>query len=405
MAILYISYDGLLEPLGQSQVLQYVTRLAARYPLTLLTFEKRADWRQTTKRRAIEEQVRKAGVRWIPLRYHKRISPIATSYDLLRGLLVCGAIVLLYRIRVVHARSYVAALLALAMKKLFGARFLFDMRGFWADERVEGGLWPKGGRLYRLAKWWERRFLTHADAVVSLTHAGVEAMRRFPCLEVRAPRFAVIPTCTNRGLFKPQTCAEPRRPPGAAGEPFTLGHVGAVGLWYQFEATAACFALLLSMQPRARFLILNRDAHEFIRDRLAAHAAPSSQVEVKAVDYPDVPREMGRMHAGVFFIKPVFSKLASAPTVLGEFLSCGIPCLSNAGVGDVEEILEGERVGVAIREFTPEAMRHGLARLLALTEEPDISQRCVGAAAKHFDLEAGVAAYARLYADLHAGAA
>ena len=33
-------------------------------------------------------------------------------------------------------------LMALPAKRMTGAKLLFDMRGFWADERVDGGLWP-----------------------------------------------------------------------------------------------------------------------------------------------------------------------------------------------------------------------------------------------------------------------
>ena len=39
MKILYITYDGLLEPLGQSQVLAYQERLAEDFDIFLLSFE------------------------------------------------------------------------------------------------------------------------------------------------------------------------------------------------------------------------------------------------------------------------------------------------------------------------------------------------------------------------------
>ena len=37
---LYVSYDGLLDPLGQSQVLPYVEALAKSHEITVLSFEK-----------------------------------------------------------------------------------------------------------------------------------------------------------------------------------------------------------------------------------------------------------------------------------------------------------------------------------------------------------------------------
>ena len=41
--ILYISYDGILEPLGQSQVLSYLEKLSKKRVVHLISFEKHSD--------------------------------------------------------------------------------------------------------------------------------------------------------------------------------------------------------------------------------------------------------------------------------------------------------------------------------------------------------------------------
>jgi len=41
--VLYISYDGLMEPLGESQVLSYLKGLSKSYQIYLLSFEKKQD--------------------------------------------------------------------------------------------------------------------------------------------------------------------------------------------------------------------------------------------------------------------------------------------------------------------------------------------------------------------------
>ena len=109
---------------------------------------------------------------------------------------------------------------------------------------------------------------------------------------------------------------------------------------------------------------------------------------------------MARMHAGVFFIKPVFSKQASAPTKLAEFLGCGIPCLGNAGVGDMAAILEADQVGVALDSFDEAAMDKSIEKLIALTQQPDIQSRCAASAQRHFSLDEGVARYNAIYHSL-----
>ena len=86
-AVLYISYDGMLEPLGQSQVLGYLERLAVGRAIHLVSFEKPADWADIAKRDQVVARIRAAGIHWHPRRYHKRPSALATAYDIVVGTL------------------------------------------------------------------------------------------------------------------------------------------------------------------------------------------------------------------------------------------------------------------------------------------------------------------------------
>ena len=299
ITILYISYDGMLEPLGQSQVLAYLKRLALNRCIHLISFEKSEDWESITERERIAKDIATAGIVWHPLRYHKRPSAVATSWDIVCGIILGLWLVLRHRLRIVHARSYVSSVIALVLKRITGVKYIFDMRGFWADERVDGGLWPRSGRMYHVAKGFERRFLLAADHVVSLTHAAVREIKRFDYLQGYMPPMTVIPTCADLTRFKPFQ----HNPDGGG---FVLGYVGSVGVWYLFDEVAACFAQLLSIQPNARFLIVNRGQHAYIRERLAAAGVPDVNVELTTATYSDVPKQMSRMDAAIFFLSTRF---------------------------------------------------------------------------------------------------
>ena len=394
LGILYISYDGILEPLGQSQVLAYLKRLAADQRIHMISFEKASDWGNTKEREKISQDIANAGICWHPLRYHKRPSALATLWDIGCGIAVGLWLVLRYKLNIVHARSYVPSVMALALKRLTGAKYLFDMRGFWADERVDGNLWSPGGYAYRVAKVFERRFFLAADHVVSLTQAAILEMACFDYLEGKMPPVTVIPTCADLLRFAPTHRVS------KDGSSFLLGYVGSAGTWYLFDEVAASVARLLRLRPDARFLVVNRGEHAYIQERLIAAGVPTSRVEFAAVAHEEVPNQLARMDAGIFFIKPVFSKQASAPTRLAEFLGCGIPCLGNAGVGDMAEILEEEQVGVVLKAFDETSMTEGVQRLLELVKDPYTRGRCVDAAQKHFSLDEGVARYRSIYVRL-----
>ncbi|MER9120474.1 glycosyltransferase [Mesorhizobium sp. M0954] len=390
--VLYISYTGMLEPLGQSQVLAYLERLATDRPIHLVSFEEAENWADSTKRMALSKRILAAGLVWHPLRYHKRPSAAATAYDIAVGAFVGARLVRRHGLRIVHARSYVPSVMALAIKRLTGAHYLFDMRGFWADERVDGGLWPKDGRLYRIAKGFERRFLLAADAVVSLTNAAKQEIATFPYLIDHAPPVTVIPTCADLNRFYPG--------PRTSARPFTLGYVGGAGTWYLFEEALALFRALKRHRPDARLLIANRNEHAFIRAHIAKAGIAVDDIELVAADHSEIPELMWRMDAGLVLIKPVPSKIASAPTKLAEFLGCGVPCVVNPGVGDMESIVADGRAGIVIRGFSDADCRDAVHALLDLVAEPDVASRCVETARRHFALDAGVRSYMDLYDEL-----
>jgi len=154
-----------------------------RLGIHLISFEKTEDLANTTECECIASYIACAGIAWHPLRYHKWPFALATA--------------LVHRLRIAHARSYVPPFIALVLKRIAGVKRLLNIRGFWTDERVDGGLWPAGGRLYRVAKWFERRFLLNANQVVSLTQAAEDEMRTFLYLQGRMLSVTVIPICAD----------------------------------------------------------------------------------------------------------------------------------------------------------------------------------------------------------------
>ena len=54
IGVLYITYDGMLEPLGQSQILAYQEHLAKGRSIHILSFEKSKDWRECGERILVE---------------------------------------------------------------------------------------------------------------------------------------------------------------------------------------------------------------------------------------------------------------------------------------------------------------------------------------------------------------
>jgi len=379
--VVYVSYDGALDPLGASQVVPYLVGLAGRgVTITLISFEKRERWALTGPRARLEAGLSSAGITWRPLTYHKRPRLPATLLDVLAGSRRIGAEARRSEADLVHCRGDVA----MAMARWAGLprriRLLYDVRGLFSDERVETGSWPRGGLVDRMVRRAEAHNLRRADAVVVLTEAAREVLRT---RRSDLPPCRVIPTCADLAAFTP-------RPPGEEPE-FGLAYCGSLGTWYMVREMAA-FARVASVVVPGRVLVLTPHVEQA---RLAGF--DPSWAEVREVPAPEVPRWLRRARALFFFIRPTPAKRASCPTKLAEALATGLPVAVNHGVGDLDSVLESEGVGVMVEGFSEEEYRGAAARLATLLRDVGTTARCRGLAEKRYNLGAGVAAYHELY--------
>jgi len=197
--VLYISYDGMTDPLGQSQVLPYLTQLAKHgYEISILSCEKPGKFQQN--KATIESICAAANITWHHISYTKSPPVVSTVKDVKTLTKKAIALQKKHNYDIVHCRSYIASLAGIELKRKFGVKYVFDMRGFWADERIDGNLWnpknPLYKQVYNYFKKKEKSFLTEADAVVSLTEAAKDEMLTWG-LGLARYDISVIPCCAD----------------------------------------------------------------------------------------------------------------------------------------------------------------------------------------------------------------
>jgi glycosyltransferase involved in cell wall biosynthesis len=398
--VLYITYDGLTDPLGRSQVLPYLTGLAELgHEITILSCEKPERMDRDGGR--IRKLCADAGLRWRPLNYHKQPPILSSAFD---AAALERAAIRLHRERpfdVVHCRSYIPARAGLTLKRRFGVRFLFDMRGFWPDEKVEGNNWnlanPLYAAVYRYFKRLESQLLRGADHVVSLTAAGKAQLLTRPELPGADDRITVIPCCVDFDHF-PLASAESRDAArqrlGIAVDEPVLVYLGSLGSWYMLDEMLDFFAVHGASETGARFLFITPDEPQPIRDAAAARGVAPDRLTILGASRDEVPGLMAAADLGIFFIKPVFSKTASSPTKMGEMLAVGLPIVANGGVGDVEQMVDDIGCGVAIHDFTPETYSQALDAIRALASSPAMRRE---RALPWFDVKLGIERYDQIY--------
>ena len=401
--VLYISYNGMLDPLGQSQVIPYLRELSkAGVHFTLLSFERGVAWTDQGIARCadLKRELAAEGIEWHWLRYHKRFSLPATAYDVLAGSRYARGLVRRNSIELVHARSHIPATIALSLKQNFGVKMIFDVRGLLAEEYADAGHWQKGSLRYRLTKRMESRCLAAADGVVTLTETIWPIIKEWQALRGREVAHEVVPCCADLERFRfSATDRMARRAELGLQDAFVLVYSGSIGGWYLTEEMADFFSTLLKVRPDAHFLWLTPGEHDRVHAIMRDRHLPPNRYTVHPSAPQDVASYLSASDAGIAFIKACFSKLASSPTKTAEYLGCGLPIIINAGVGDSDQLITQEQVGALVHNFNAADYDDAIRTIIEFVERPDQTRGHTRAVAERlFDVRSvGVSRYADLY--------
>lgn len=393
--VLYISYDGLLEPLGRSQVIPYVRGLSKEgYRFIILSFEKPDDLLNARACRDLGDLLEREGIEWKRLMYHKSPRVLSTLYDVLVGSCCAFRFLARRKCAFIHVRSYVPAMIALIAHKLLGVDFVFDMRGFWADERVEAGIWRRRGKLYKAAKYFENKFIGKAKAIITLTEAAQKEIEKNFTSYDRSTYIDHIPTCVDLSRFN---LHDRPAPEGAgAGSSLDMVYSGSASTWYMPSQIVEFYRKALMSFENTRLLICTREPEIFTRITRDA-GLDRRLVAIKSVSYDDMSSQLQFARIGLAFYKPGYSRKACYPTKIGEYLACGIAVVVTGGVGDTAGVLTGERVGVVINDFTEKEYERAIKEVSVLVSEPGFRRRCRAVAEKYLSIEYGIARYKKVY--------
>ena len=399
---LFISIDGMTDPLGQSQVLPYLVGLAKKgNKISIASCEKKENWKLYHK--VIEAIVNEAGITWNYC-FYKRGKPFISQQQNFRSLKKIAFTHIKENSgqTILHCRSYLAGLIGLSAKQKFNTKFIFDMRGFWADERIEGGIWnkvnPIGFCLYSFFKRKEKEMLVQSDRIVSLTHKAKSIILNWN-LGIDNSKITVIPCCADLDHFsnkniKTEQLAQLQGNFPQIKNKFVLSYVGSLGTWYMADEMLEFFKIL-SKHTEAVFIIITKDSKELIYEAAKKHLVDVNQLVIVSSSRADMPYYIALSNASLFFIKPSFSKLASSPTKMGELLSMEVPVITNAGVGDVDSIIKDTNCGVIISEFNPNEYQKAV--LDVLENRNLYKKNATMTANTYFSLKEGVEKYSKIY--------
>jgi glycosyltransferase involved in cell wall biosynthesis len=297
------------------------------------------------------------------------------------------------------------------MKQKFGLKFLNDIRGFWADERVDGGIWnlrnPAYKMLYYFFKKHEHNCLLKADYNVCLTYKARTEIHGRKNIPNQPIPVEVIPCSADMELFNPDNIDPLLKEKFAAhlnitDQDFIVSYLGSLGGWYLTDEMMRFCKIVADKISTAKFLFISPHDFKTIAAAAAKCGLSADKLIVQQAKRHEVPVLLSFSNYSIFFIKPCYSKLASSPTKQGEIMAMGIPSITNSGVGDVAEIVATYNAGFVINDFSDESFEEVIDAIIGANTNSNATIR--NGAKIYYNLAIAVERYRKVYDEIFAAA-
>ena len=342
----------------------------------------------------IRRRTESAGIRWRHRPYRPgRVGAVRNSLSmaaLVREAATCTDLF--------HCRSYFGAFFPAALDTIHRTPYVFDTRGYWVDEKIEGGRWFQHSATRGIARLVERGLYRGADGVVSLTELAAADVRagRFGASR-KTVRSICIPTCVDYKKFRIQRDNPPheflRLGP-------IIGYVGSLNPAYEGHKSLELVAMILDRVPGAKFLALTSQLGAMISLADKVGIATERRL-VTTVPHEQIPRWLPWLDFGLIFrVTENLANRASMPTKLAEFLATGVAPIGYGGNSDFTAWLERPGSGLVLTDLSSGSLARAAEWAAHGRPDAEVLARARSAAEAHFSLDSGARRYDGLFREI-----
>lgn len=335
--ILYLTYDGLKDPLGKSQIIPYIKIIyKLKKKIFIYSFEK-----------SLSKNIRK---NYFESKYTNNFFYLGRLFDLIKMIIKTALIIKKENIDTLHCRGHIPAFSALLLSFLFKIKYIFDFRGFWIDERVDNGALDLSKiytrKFYDILKKIEKKIILNSDFIICLTYKAKKIIKK----KYRYKNILVIPTCCDYKFFK-KNKKKNKIKKKLGLKKHVICYSGSVGNIYLVNEIVNFFKhLYYFCKEDLSLLILTNQPIEMNRiiNKMKKILTYNKDIIILNKSRNQMPDYLQTSDIMMSFVKPTWARQASFPTKIAEAFALNIPVISIRGVGDIDHILKTFNSGFSI---------------------------------------------------------
>ena len=385
MRVLYFSPDGILDELGQSQILPYIYGLNKMgYKFIIFSFE-RFD-RKYEELLSQSRIFKSKDIIWYylplyPKKYHRLLRFIF-------GAIKLNHIFRKHKINLIHIRSINAG--AIFLLSGIKCRILYDIRAF-AGQLGDYGL-LKNKFLLKLFIFLEKILIKKSNGIVVLDESGLDYLNINFKLNIPVQ---VIPTSTNIRKFN-----LPRAPKTKNKKEIKFVMIGGAQFPYLLKKALQFVKVLLTNNVNCTLDIINQRQHKFIKKVIEEVNFPKDKINVFGIKPSEKFNLLPHYDCGLVFIQKGNWIKMSSPTKIGEYLAAGLHIVGLEGINVLERLEKNTSCVDNLSQNFENLNKEKITKILEKISDLGRREKSFKLAKEFYDLNSALNKYTLLYENI-----
>jgi hypothetical protein len=389
---LYFTYDGLLDPLGQSQIVPYISAIsAAGHSLTIVSYEKVERSKEQIK--VLERKLQNIGVNWVSLEF--KSGKFWALIRLISGVFLIRKLCSHIQPDFIHLRGFVPAVIFQLSRSKVPS--LYDFRGFALGEWVDIGKITSSSLLYRILNGLDKKAVKSASGLVVLEQSAKRLLKE--TYDVPNVPLKVIRTCTDVKRYMKRENLDNK-------ESSALRFVFLGGARFPYRPDLALMLIekLIEHGVDCNIDFINQGDRVIIEKANGLASISKKKVKILGCEHSEIPDILATYDCGIVMVESSHWRRVCSPTKMGEYLAGGLPVISLEGIDAIDELSERTTcvATVSLEELLGHFQEGRVEQLVSFIRSIGVTQKCKILALDEFDLELAGKLYVELYSEMEA---
>ena len=250
-------------------------------------------------------------------------------------------------IDIIHVRSYLPMPIALILKRIFGVKVIFDMRGLLPEEHIYLNNKNTNSLNYKILKYMEKIFVNSADEIIVVSNNFKEYIQnKYVCRD----NISVIYCSANdrqADIIEKFSEDDFRIKYNVKSNQITIAYVGSFYKYQQIEEIIK-FSSDAIESDDIKFLVFTKDQKEDVMILLERYHISKENVEINYLPTELLTNHLRYCDYGIIMRSDNILNLVASPIKISEYIMNDMKIIHSGCIGDFDKILKEFDCGINI---------------------------------------------------------